>query len=63
MSLEFYCRWSSTVAYKEILKNHLKYWGPIVGGLFVQTRTSWAVCVKRKPSTCNFKTKFSSSVN
>jgi hypothetical protein len=22
MSLEFYCRWSSTVAYKEIFKNY-----------------------------------------
>jgi hypothetical protein len=29
MSLEFYCRWSSTVAYKEIFKNYLKYWGSI----------------------------------
>ncbi len=33
MSLDFYCRWSSTVAYKEIFKNYLKYWGSIVGGV------------------------------
>ncbi len=35
MSLEFYCRWSSTVAYKEIFKNYLKYWGSIVGGVLL----------------------------
>jgi hypothetical protein len=26
MSLELYCRWSSTVAYKDIFQNYLKYW-------------------------------------
>jgi hypothetical protein len=35
MSLEFYCRWCSTVAYKEIFKNYLKYWGSIVGGVLL----------------------------
>jgi hypothetical protein len=33
MSLEFHCRWSSTVAYKEIFKNYSKYWGSFVGGV------------------------------
>ncbi len=36
MSLEFYCRWSSTaVAYKEFFNNYLKYWGSIVGGVLL----------------------------
>jgi hypothetical protein len=35
MSLKFYCRWSSTVAYKDILRNYLKYWGSIVGGVLL----------------------------
>jgi hypothetical protein len=35
MSLEFCCRWSSTVAYKDIFKNYLKYWGSIVGGVLL----------------------------
>jgi hypothetical protein len=35
MSLEFYCRWSSTVAYKEIFLNDFKYWGSIVGGVLL----------------------------
>jgi hypothetical protein len=35
MSLEFYCRWSSTVTYKEIFKNYLEYWGSIVGGVLL----------------------------
>ncbi len=35
MSLEFYYHWSSTVAYKEIFKNYLKYWGSIVSGVFL----------------------------
>jgi hypothetical protein len=30
LSLEFYFRWSSIVAYKEIFKNYLKYWDSIV---------------------------------
>jgi hypothetical protein len=30
MSLELYCRWSSTVAYKDIFRNYLKYWSSIV---------------------------------
>jgi hypothetical protein len=29
MSLEFYFRWSSTVAFKEIFKIYLKYWGSV----------------------------------
>jgi hypothetical protein len=33
MSLEFHCRWSSTVAYKEIFKNYSKYWSSFVGGV------------------------------
>jgi hypothetical protein len=33
MSLEFHCRWSSTVAYKEIFKNYSKYLGSFVGGV------------------------------
>jgi hypothetical protein len=36
MYLEFYCRWSSIVAYKIILKNNFKewgLWGSIVGGV------------------------------
>jgi hypothetical protein len=32
---EFYCRWSSTVAYKEFLKNYLNYCGSIVGGVLL----------------------------
>jgi hypothetical protein len=32
---EFYCRWSSTVAYKVIFLNYLKYWGSIVGGVLL----------------------------
>jgi hypothetical protein len=35
MSLEFYCRWSSTVAYREIFLNYFKYWGSIVGGVLL----------------------------
>jgi hypothetical protein len=35
MSLDFYCRWSSTVAYKEFFLNYLKYWGSIVGGVLL----------------------------
>jgi hypothetical protein len=33
--MEFYCNWSSTVAYKAIFKNDLKYWGSIVGGVLL----------------------------
>jgi hypothetical protein len=35
MSLEFDCRWSSTVANKEICQNYFKYWGSIVGGVLL----------------------------
>jgi hypothetical protein len=35
MSLEFSCRWSSTVAYKDIFINNLKNWGSFVGGVFL----------------------------
>jgi hypothetical protein len=35
LSLDFYCRLSSTVAYKEIVRNYLKYSGSIVGGVLL----------------------------
>ena len=40
MSLEFYCRWSSTVTYKEIFKNYLEYWGSIVSVEFFRLWSS-----------------------
>jgi hypothetical protein len=59
-ALEFYCRvfliifkkgvliilclWSSTVAYKEIVLNYLKYWGSIVGGVQSSTVAITADC-------------------
>jgi hypothetical protein len=36
---EFLCLWSSIVAYKEIFRNYLKYWGSTVGGVLLQSAT------------------------
>jgi hypothetical protein len=35
MSLEFYCRWGSTVECNYILKKYLKNWGCIVVGVLL----------------------------
>jgi hypothetical protein len=55
--LEFYCRWSSTVACKVIFKHYLKYWGSTVGGVFcfcVFVRSSTVAIPMVQPSGMKF---------